>query len=590
MSLTRTCCCGKCFFGIRSASPLDPNFDDFAACLHNTSETLELKIPRPAFSSGQSETAIIDNGSDPANPCPCQGVYKFASVAPASDTIEVDYSHFHYLSGTGRTYTWFYQAAVANALYPPATNGCCGYDGASPNPNDELCVMNSDVLNTCATGYRPFDPVTHGSAYCTVLQRDLITTGIGPARSSSSDAENCDFGDGFFFLQDIANSNPNDFYNHWVWNSITQSVQQVSARTLEQTMLCVVHKEKWWERGYNSLTKPDSEGGSASDRNAATSRTPKYWVFGCSGVPLFSWEIKELSSLTTVQQDKVFESVSNNEPIPEAICDILESDGILKVKDYGRSTGEIIKKTLRSSNFPLTPDVTQYFYARPGGWTFVCQDFAESPSVAITRWPQILRQGRFDPQGDTWGASGCFTGAPIPTNNGTSCVSTKIASPPGFPGECNVCDNPNTFPSTCDPGTTSTCGGTTPDICFIDTIVGNCKGCWIQFVQYQKGTGEGGLGCGGVYDSYLCRVPAVNPACDFGLLPDEIFHEIPYVVSAASRLNALSSAGLCCDGDGSITFGPVQCPGNNPNSPDECDDPTDWGPCIEDPDGPNCGP
>lgn len=569
--LSSSCCCGKCFFGIRSADPLDPNFDDFVACAHSTAETLELKIPRPAYNSGVSEVGITQDGS--SDVCPCVGIYKFSASAPASSTIEVDYEHFHQRDQAGRVYTWFYETPLN--VYPSCEDACSGYDQTSPGPNDFNCCDDPVPSNQqCSQTHRVFSAIGNIEA-ASRFQQDVITTGVAPHLSSELHAEDSDFGEDFFFLQGISNSSSTKLYKHWEWNTSTNSVQQKTNRTLERTMLCVVHKEKWWVRDYNSLTLPDNQDGSASDRGAANSRTPKYWSFGCSGVPLFSWEIRELSSLTTAQQDEVFEAVGKGEFIPENLCDILESDGILEVKDYGRSDGKIVKKTLRAAAHPLEADVTQYFFARPGGWTFVCQDFAASPATAILNWPQIARQSRFNPSGDSFGTSGCFTGAPIPTNGGVACNSTKIDGPVGS-GTCDVC---GTLPDGCDLGTASVCGDVTPEICLQDMIVGNCKGCWIQFTQYQTGTGNGGLGCGGSYDSYLCRVAPEETQCDFGSLPDEMSHRIPVPVSNVSRQPG-STTTLCCDGDASFSNNGPKCPANTVDSTVQCDDPTVWGPNI----------
>ena len=52
----------------KNADPLDPNFDNFVACAHSTAETLELKIPRPAYNSGVSEVGITPPHNDLHHP------------------------------------------------------------------------------------------------------------------------------------------------------------------------------------------------------------------------------------------------------------------------------------------------------------------------------------------------------------------------------------------------------------------------------------------------------------------------------------------------------------------------------------------
>ncbi len=587
MTLTRTCCCEKCFFGIRSADPLDPNFDDFVACAHNTSETLELKIPRPAHRSGVSQTGINDEGD-----CPCCGNYLQYSSCDERDTIEVDYKHFQHNDLT-RVYTWFYEK---DGLWPLPTNDCCGYDGTCPpNSNDALCIDPGpdNCYQGCASGGNG-DWRMQDGALATRLQQDLISYGSGPGKAGGAFGNptrvaDCEYGESYFWLQGIADSDKSTFYKHWYYDTFFGAVLQASNRTLERTLLCVFHKEKWWKRDYNSLDwedNPEVPEGSDDDVASAT-RTPKYWVFACSGIPLYSWEVKELSSLTVAEQDDLIQRIALDQPVPESYLDTLEADGILELKDYDRADGKIIKKTLRPA---LGNDVTEYFFARPGGWTFVCIDFAQYPATAIEDWPQIARRSRWESNPSySFGSSGCFTGAPIPSE--CECESVKISpNPAGCPDSCDTCGDGSNLPDGCTLGVSTGCSDR-PGECTPDLIWGNCKGCWIQYVQYvttgaTTASGNPPQGCEGVYNSYLCRVP-VDGTCDFGLLPDDVHHFAPVNLSAFIRNGG--TADLCCEGQGLYKAGVYVCPAKNPNSQEECDEPPDWGPCIEDPNDPNCG-
>ncbi len=548
MTLTRTCCCGKCFFGARSTDP------DATACLHNKTEVLELRIPRPAYTNAVTIRSFSD--------CNCAGSYKVGTTCQASDTIEVDYDHFH---PEDRTYTWFYEKPSDGNIWPPCTSPCCGYDDGSPGFNDAECC---DSGLQCSTTYRQYTGLAASR-----LQQQIIEDGSVPHLGNDSDAEDCEFGDAYWFLQGVANADPDHRFRHWV--VINGVVSETSTyRSMEETMLCVVHKEKWWERGYNSLSHDDNPSvpDGSTDDQAAACRTPKYWIFACAGVPLYSWEIKQLSSLTTIQQDQVLVAIDAGNPIPENLADILERDGILLAKDYQRGDGTIVKKTLRfidNDNNGADTTETEYFYARPGGWTYVCPNFSSSPGTDLEAYfPQIPR--RYDTTCDFGSDNNCFTAAPIPTNN---CACTSSGGPSG----CNYCDGDTVG---CSPGLISACGGTSNIFCMQDIIVGNCRGVWVQFSQYdlELPTAANEYTCNTSNDGFICRVDP-GGTCDFGSLPDEISHQIPTEVSESVR-NGDTTGGLCCGGDGTYEINATtQCPAITPNAAD-CDDPTNWGPNV----------
>lgn len=343
-------------------------------------------------------------------------------------------------------------------------------------------------------------------------------------------------------------------------------------------MLCVVHKEKWWQRFYNSMRDTTSvPPPSTSDQNTGSDRTPKWWLFACSGIPLFTWEIMELSSLSDDDKKDLFSGIANGTYVKESIFDTLEADGILEIKDHGRTDGKLIKKTMRAASSSI-PDTTKYFYARPGGWDFVCLGFSSNGDAngLEADWPQISRRFRSD------STDSCFTGAPIPTNG--QVASQTFA--PATPGDsaCDLvtggCDN---LPVNCDCGAFSFCGSPDPENCLIDTIVGNCKGCWIQHIQYASTATQGVSSCNGVFNSFLCRVPDLSTQCDFGELPNEITHQIPYVVSKLGRQSPPVSTILCCDGTASLQYGLATCPASRYDSTETCAPPEEWGECLVDP-------
>ena len=155
MTLTRTCCCGKCYFGARSTDA------DATACLHNRTEVLELRIPRPSYAYGVGVISYSD--------CDCAGEYQTRTQCPSSDTIEVDYDHFH---PDDRTYTWFYEKPSGGNIWPPCTSPCCGYDDGSPGFNDAECC---DSGLQCSTTYRQYTGLAASR-----LQQQIIENGSVP--------------------------------------------------------------------------------------------------------------------------------------------------------------------------------------------------------------------------------------------------------------------------------------------------------------------------------------------------------------------------------------------------------------------------
>ena len=577
-SLLRKCClygCASCFFGIKYPDPLDPA-DNAVACGHNIDEKLELKVPRPAYSSGVLAGGVTQTAGPP---CTCIGDYQTFNYAPASPDIEVEYAHFHERD-PDRVYTWRYQHALNDGgVFPPCEIPCCGYTGTTYN--DYECCNDQYY---CANGYRV--NTLSGTKQASGTQQTLINTGVVPEKVSSIHAASCDYGQQYFFLQGICNYSSSTKFRHWFWNNNTQDVEETTSTTLESTLLCVVHKEKWWDRGYNSMendpNNPLSPPVGSIDDTAAPYRTPKYWLFACAGIQLFTWEIMLLSSLSISDKKDLFKAIHDGTFVREEIFDTLEADGILEIKDHGRSDGKMIRKTMRSTN---AVDVEDFFFSRPGGWDFVCFDFAQYPPGTAdleAKWPQIPRRSRYNmSSGQTYGNS-CFTGAPIPTNGAYQTQAFQPVTPGDQP--CNVlgvgaCAN---LPSGCQCGTFSFCGSPDAEDCFIDTIVGNCKGCWIQYVQYGTvGSGQKSS-CLGVFNSFLCRVPDLSTQCDFGELPNEITHQIPYVVSNLGRQTVPVPTLLCCDGTASVNVSPlnITCPALYYDSTVECEDPTEWGPDI----------
>ena len=552
------CCCGKCTFGARSTDTY------FGGCIHTQSEVLKLRIPRPA---GTGQKARFEVTAQAGQSCSCVGTCLTATYCQKSPCIEVNYTHEG--GGTSRTYGWHYEIPADQLLWPPCDNACCGYNNQSSGPDDAQCCQGSADSMCGNIAYRNF---TGGRLSGFAVR--AISNGNIPEISTDNTAENCEYGDTWWWLQGVSNASSSHLYRRYTTDS-SGNPSAAGTTTLERTLACVTHKEKWWERTYNSLSQTDNPSASTIDNAAASCRTPKWWVFACSGVPLYQWEIYDAynvhGTITENEMKEIFKCVGSGAPggsqqtpfssTAMSGLDKLEKAGVISTEDLGRVDGKIIKKSMNYvTNIGNTVTEDQYFYARNGGWTYACHDYASSMDFD-NQWPlrPPLRQKSVGPC--TFGPSTdqCYTAAPIP---GNLCTCQTINSSGG--GCC--CGS---IPSGCAPGPTTSCGGTAyTTTCTIDTIVGNCKGCWIQFARYDLSSHDSNLryGCN-KNDAYLCRTPGSSDTCTFGDLPDDIHHQIPSEVSSAIRNDPNTSA-ACCGGEGTHTYNSNQCPSASPNAAD----------------------
>lgn len=448
-----------------------------------------------------------------------------------------------------------------------------------------------DDAQCCAgVGLCSSDHYNFSGGFASKHQADAISKGAADPRSPSTDAEDCDYGDTYDFLKGVSDQTSTRFYKHYGVNASGQVVLPVYVR-LPVAVIAVFHREHWYKRYSNSLDLSDRDGGSDIDRDAARCMSPLWWAFGCTGVWITSGEVK--SSTLDAQfgagtADAVLIKVNAGDPVPEAWLDHLESEGLLgPVKDW-ESSGKLIKKELVYYNaFGSNPQTTtEYFFGRPGGWTYICSGVTETDlqTYLDDYWPQIPR--RSTTNCTVLGASDCFTSAPIPGNNCVSC-DTFAAYSTGLPSGCDHCSGSM---GDCDPPLLSSCGsdGLT---CFGDLAVSSCVGVWGQYWEVILPSPTGSLSLNyscklnqdvvpaEEFNSYLARIPSAGTTPVWPDLPDDIRHQIPATVSGSVRNGTSDGAKLCCGGEGTVGYGSVDCPASGPNA-GACDEPPSWGPGL----------
>ena len=540
------CCCTTdmdCFFGLDA---------DTLCCRLSAKDILMLKVERPAGSQ-QVFYEITNNGG---GSCACTG-YKLRGTLSwdASPDLLVMYQPLLAPTATGgRTHVWFCDDGSFGSgsfgdsrasLYPPSESACCD------TCNDEV----SPCTCSCETAW--FGPVagmgnpagggctgcTSGSYNLDTLQKELIlgtsvagvdeTHGCGDL-STVTATTTCDTGDTHKWLQGIANDS-ND-YRHWYWDphpDVLNYVESTSLMYLAQTLVGVFHPERWWEACY----KYPADLGSAWN-----CRVPNWWAFGCSGVPVFSWEIgrmQEEGILSAAETKHFFRQTYENKPLGATSDDLptgaevvtfiekLEKNtfthsdqadgvGVLQTKDwygYTKNDGttvpiterKIIRKDLsRWSGLPgsggtETIVYDQFYYGRPGGWSEICLYPSSgtcpgtSPEEVPPLVPQVPRGKGCDPSGgwcdEAERESSCWTAGPFPTATRT-CVTGA-----GLCNGCDACDfydNGGALPPSgcatgCDIPFLAACD-IENDVCDLTTYHSTCSGIHFQYNGYTVDT------------------------------------------------------------------------------------------------------
>lgn len=336
--------------------------------------------------------------------------------------------------------------------------------------------------------------------------------------------------DGYEWLQDIYDDSENatPAYKHYWWDNSTNSVKTgTGLYLLSQTLTCVYHKEKWWQACEKTpLTNTDPE----ADVTNWPCRVPEYWIYGCAGVPVFSWEITEMldaGKITSAEYEWFFKSQYLNEPLGKdaiglSLINKLETTtwasgapagvGILQTKDwagYTKNDGttvpdterRVIRKDLASySGATKTVVRDRFFKARPGGWTHACfappdgscESGLLSPLDIRQKCPQIPRGTGCN----TAGTSKCsyndrqLQTGDIATAASGSCLSVsphpqKITCVNGTGACCGLCEGGCT---SCGEGVQTACGSGIVS-CSKTTFRSSCNAITFQHSEYYHDQG-----------------------------------------------------------------------------------------------------
>ena len=568
---------------------------DTPCCRLSPDEKLVLRINRPSWSAPLAQQVDPNCASCAPGASRLTGTRSYAAAEP----LVVSYEHFSQMNADQGGYCWFYDDGLfgAGATISPAGSRFDLYNLWPPRCPQEVgnapacCDINCNCSSNSGTQYlAPLpDDGSGNNGICgssnvnlSNFQKAIIEDspvdrswpnydGTCPDGTTINATAVCNYS-GYEWIQDIYDDGKNTTYatrgyRHYYWNG-TAVVQAPGLQPLAWTIVGVFHREKW----YKACEKNDGATSESCEQVANWEcRVPEYWIYGCAGVPVFSWEIKEMldaGKITSTEYDDFFRSMHLRNPIPASLAKKLENShfehsgstyGILQTKDWRDTTlpGEssprstetrLIRKDLvtydQSGNRQVEANV--FFNAREGGWTHVCMNTPEvacqSPDCSYTfleiqaKAPQLKRERGCDtscndcdynvwesPQGSQAARSqSCFSAAPAPQcstcTNGVTCGSS-----------CTVC---NGCPSTvCGSGQIIGCGGPTDGnaFCSQDRFNANCDSVhftWTLITNDQTG-GYDNESCTYTNHAYLfvmnsaCNATDAEPySCSDGLCPE----------------------------------------------------------------------
>ena len=567
---TRKCCCTDC----GTCSDCFTTDADSACCRLHPKDKLVLKIDRPAWSMPIARIIENQQGSGctcgtPGNGERITGATAYAAAQP----IMVGYEHF-VPDSDSCGYSWFADngsfgcrggtdenttTSTANnarnvlwGLWPPKC--------PQPNNGKPACC---DIPCSCTTN-RTYGPSTQypGSAagdVCgsnntnlTQFQAEIIngnpadrtyspyhTCGNGSVNAGNSvDAKAlCEYY-GYEWLEGIyddpLNTSSNG-YHHYYWNGTTvvqklDNAGNPALLPLAFTLVSVYHKEKW----YKACEKYDGSISSCDEVSPWGCRVPEYFIYGCAGVPVFSWELKEMldaGKITESEYEHFFRTQAQNTPLAsdvpgsvdgQSFISKLESKhwlhpdssgiGILQLKDWAGTTlpntstpvpnteRRVVRKDLASYDNQGNRTVVEhkFFHGRSGGWTHACRNIPNVcgsgaclgtilPPFSIEGLaPQVARETGCKAQGgdcdfQSWEQDGdqpirkiqrCFTASPFPQCG--TCVASDSC------GGCTVCTDCTDVG--CSYGQMTACGGdTNGSICGQDRFKAECDSIHFTF-------------------------------------------------------------------------------------------------------------
>ena len=453
MTESQACCCGECkpfFFGWSSAEP------DFAITNFSREEELRYVKPRP-------ERRVTSECFYGPGQRACVGeFFTRGDYFAAEPHQRAKYQHYNGVK-PDEICTWHFNHVSVGYGAPQCDWGGFQDHRVYTDAEQKACCESAVQGPRCSQQFRVCgarwnEPTPFGLTIrrlSKIQEKLVMAEPIEPIFGMHPRARPYEHDFAWRWLEGISNAPLSKLYNRWYFNGTTHV--RSNPAPLQETLFGVIHQEKWWERYYNNLNpydEPGSDGeGLGIAPTVANCSVPKYFGFGSTGVPLFTWEIVEAfgTEYEAVQFMDHLMAMSKCQGLAEGNCgtpsggsiprrmielsDIeqLYTKQVINIQDFGRPDGKIIRKNMRPVNGAA---FTQYFYGVPGGWTHICRDVSQGYPNMDSHWPFATRlySPTCNPTG--WGNSAlpvCMSAIRGPMAGDGVCTH-------GGPSGCNSCD------------------------------------------------------------------------------------------------------------------------------------------------------
>jgi hypothetical protein len=306
MTLSRSCCCGpRCIRDCIFNTEID------SGCCHHA-DTLLLWSERPGWTVSQHfRQAGVVPGSPVCEICytntqgimlPVQSIYKFHSCRFVLRYATLD--------------------DPVNLIQLPTYNDIFMQGEACKNP---CCHPEYDPDQCCYTVFPP----APGEQPC------LCNTWFGTGRGGLSNARK----------DDLANDAATSWFIDMTCHKDGQPLGAGVPRLYDQ-FLCLVFYERWWRisecpEGVR-IRVPGCTQGASSNCGGVPYQTddlvPKWWIFACSGIPLYQCDLDDALSLGVIEAAEYTQLLADiavdGQPTSQETMNKLAEAGYIAVKDW----------------------------------------------------------------------------------------------------------------------------------------------------------------------------------------------------------------------------------------------------------------
>lgn len=312
MTLSRGCCCGSqcirdCIVGTTIES----------GCCHHA-DTLILSCQRPGFSTNQHFVSAAVTIGDPD--CEMNYSYTQLGMEPVQAIYKFEECRFVFRYAEGNQ--------AVNLIELPKYNDIFMQGEACKNP---CCHPEFDPDVCCYTTFPPIPPAPE----C------LCKTWFGAGNGGLSNSRTHDL------YKDLTTKWFIETTCHKWGLPLSEPPDPYQPRLYDQ-FLCLVFFERWWKIAENCpagvrIKVPGCNvTPSGSDCSGVPFQTddlvPKWWIFGCSGIPLYQCDLDDALSLGVIEPGEYVtlldDIATKSQPSSQPTVEKLAKAGYLGAKDW----------------------------------------------------------------------------------------------------------------------------------------------------------------------------------------------------------------------------------------------------------------